>query len=200
MGRCRLAAIGVICLIFVVLASGCSPAIVRVPNDFALTERPTMPSTIPLRVGLYLSPAFLNYKLPGYSGKMAVIVELGEAMGSGAERSLKQIFRDVVTLREDTADATVKGVDFIVTPEIVKGDLTGIGSYWCRISCKWTVVDPVGKVIYVTTIAGDKELKRFTTTFGAKKAVEDCVVLAVQDHYEKFLQQFPAARWWESSR
>ena len=138
----------------------------------------------------------------GNKGGMPVTISIGDAMLSGAEKSLRAIFQELIIADNylDSAEG-VKHIDAVITPEIinVENRLTGnppFSKWDSSIKCKWTIKNTDGKVLYMNTILGESTYEAFTSAFTYSDRLSKSMVLAVQDHYEKLRQDLLSVKWW----
>ena len=148
---------------------------------------PPAPTKIPLRVGLYLSPAFRSY-YHTYQG--IPTYPMGGAMSNISERALKAVFQEVVVLDEKAFDLAKNDVRAVISPEMVATENT-----WSvfRITCKWTIASTDGKILYVNTFTGDGNDNSFVGNTRIGKAMAN----ATKDMFQKFLSHMTSVKWWE---
>lgn len=173
-----------ILFILSMVQSSCSGLFeVRVNDDYDL-KMPASKEKIPLRVGLFASQ-IRNYTFEGEN--VLITVYLGDGISRGAERALKIAFKEVALIDNMESSISAHNIDLIVTPEIV--DHSFRRGFWpfqwnCRVSCKWTMSDPYGKVSYMNTFTGE-----------ATGGKDSCMTSAVQEQFNKFLADILSKKW-----
>lgn len=178
---------------------GCAPALV--PTDYNITSSSARSDRIPLRAGLYLSEKFSKAALIGNKGGREVPILVGDSLVTGAKRTITLAFEDMV-LMESLDPKNAHGARIIVTPEIVNMDNVLVGfppwSKWeSRLSCKWTIKNLDGDVIYLNTIVGEGRYEAVTSAFTYRDRLAQSMLPAIQDQYGKLLADLMARRWWE---
>lgn len=178
---------------------GCGHVVV--PTAYDITKSASTPK-IPVRAALYLTVQFKTAHFLGNRNGRDLSIAIGDAMTSGAERSMREIFEDVETVESVSSDLAAQSVTVIVTPEIVDLDnrLTGFppASKWdSRIGCKWTITRIDGKVLYMNTVVGEGQYKAFTTAFTFNNRLGKSMIPAVQDHYSKLVAHLLSVKWWD---
>lgn len=172
------------------------------PSSYEINP-PYMTKKVPLRVTLYLSSQFKNKTFIGNSGGMAMPISIGEAMSSGAEKALKKVFQEVMVVNDLSYNLSSIKNHAYVTPEIVDigNVLTGIPPFskWdSRIACKWVIKTPEEKILYVNTIVGEGKYEAVTTGFTFGDHLGKSMIPAIQDHYEKLVENLISTRWWDA--
>lgn len=184
----------------IITISGCAPALV--PTNYNILSPTLRSDRIPLKAGLYLSAKFKKAALIGNKGGRDSVILIGESLAAGATRTIPLAFEDMVIL-ESSDSKNNKGINVIITPEIVDLENVLVGfppmSKWeSRLSCKWTIKNLDGDVVYLNTIIGEGRYKAFTTAFTYRNRLAQSMLPAIQDHYEKLLADLLARHWWEA--
>lgn len=197
----HLRVVSILILVFSILfCTGClqrSP--IKALTDY--TMEVTAESKIPLRAGLYMNSSFRNYALdkPNLFGPRYGPLHLGESMSSGAERALKAVFEEVVTLDGLVSDPSKYEIKLLVSPEIIDTNLElhmgERAKITCQVVCKWSFARPNGKIVYLNTFVG--EITHQGSILGILSSYADCMTLAIQNHYNKFLANIRSVKWWE---
>jgi hypothetical protein len=184
-------------LLTILVFFGCTHRTI-LPDDFHISK-PASVSKIPLRAGLYLHPAFENFKFIGNKGQgKQVPIELGGAITTAAKISMREVFENVVMVQNIDSDLTAKDIDIIIFPSIEKVDNMMASAFpfvWdSYFICKWSIKGRNGKLLYVNTVTGEGHYK---SSFNSNKFAES-VVPAVQDHFNKLTAHLLSTKWWEN--
>ena len=188
--------------LLIVFSNGCESGHVNVRRELNIKSPPTAVKKIPMRVGIFIPPTIKNHSFSNYHGGLAILnISLGDAMNAGAEMALRKVFSDVVIIDEDEMGFANKGLDAIISPEIVENYFeVKIGNnYSCNVTAKWTVIDSSRQMIYMNTISGEGNVRKFIS-YNKKKLVEDCMTFALEDHYSKLLSHILSIPWWEKAK
>jgi hypothetical protein len=172
------------------MTGGCASFEVR---DFDL--EPPSSTKIPLRVGLYMSTEFRNYRTYGLGADQ----RLGDGMRQAAERTVKLVFEDVVLIDSVSSIEIPRiGIKAIISPEIVGAVLLQNLPFLSRyqITCKWTIWTPDGKIAYMNTFRGEGTDNSFVGT----TRIDKSMTLAAKEQYQKFLVHILSTKWWEAIR
>jgi hypothetical protein len=193
-------------LLFLILActSSCFSGQVHVSKDLYLYPI-DIKDKIPMRIALILKPDLQNYIIRGTSASARVSIYIGDALSSGTETILNNIFHEVTISKYiDIKNVSHSDFDAIIYPTVVKGDYVAIG--WpaitndkCLIIMKWTIIDSDGKTIYVNTFSGEGDRKR--TGFGTwtvEEQINECMVIAIEDHFQKALDDISNRKWYQN--
>ncbi len=194
----RIRTIRVLILFLTIL--GCAPSLV--PTDYNIPSSSVRSEKIPLKAGLYLPGNFSKATFIGNKGGAEFPVLVGDSLVAGAKRTIALAFEEMVLL-ESMNTMNAHGVLVIVTPEIVNVDnmLGGFpprGKWQTRLSCKWTIKNLNGDVIYLNTIVGEGRYETFTSGFSTRDDVAHSIIPALQDHYTKLLTDLMQRHWWEN--
>jgi len=182
-----------------------------VPKDFEI-QLPERHRIIPLRVGLYLSTKFKNYTLLDFSGDVNINprpgdIFIGEALSSGCERMLKNLFTEIIIIDPLEANFSNKNIDIIIIPEVVKiitvvkkNWTTAPSSFWVQTIIKWNTFSCNGDYIYVNTIKAEG-IQTFEYPYYYEARQEDLTkgyILAIQDQLRKAQEDLYSNKWWET--
>jgi hypothetical protein len=175
--------------------TGCA-APVRMYSDYEIKIDAKPTQKIPIRIGLYLTPYFENYSRVCHPDTLY----WGEGLSISAKRTLKTVFEDVVLINKMDADLSNQNIQAVITPEITDSQcrlVTSLYEWYCSITCKWTIVDLKGKPMYTNTFIGEYNLKKFGLSVQRAARKAECMTLAIEDHYNKFLSNLISTKWWE---
>jgi hypothetical protein len=119
---------------------------------------------IPLKVGLYLSPAFRDTQTPLFIGRTQFGgIYVGMALTDATERMVRGLFEEVVVLDRmgDPRNSNSHGCDVVVTAEVKSFYFRHVPKlYTAKWATQnvvvWSVISPEGKEIYHNEIASDE--------------------------------------------
>ena len=178
------------------------------PNIAPATVEPWHPSVkskIPLHVGLYLTPQFKQFTFKGGKGGIhdPFTISIGDTMCSYAESSLKELFLDVSIINDLEQDPKINHVDVIIMPEIIDIDSivdTWKPDYWkSNVTCKWSIKNINGIYLYLNTIVGINYYRpKFGFTNNDNDSVKEGVILAIQNHYQRLIDDIIQINWWHN--
>ena len=151
---------------------------------------------IPLRVGLYMSPNFLNYTYKESRLAEKFVFPLGETFRAGSEKIVKMAFQDVVILSA-LDEAIIEKLKIVISPQIQAVDIMfpmwGWGYLKSTVIIKWTAIDPTEKIIWVNTFEGESKIKGKTV-----KNIRNSLQVAIEDHFSKAYEGIISSTWWKS--
>lgn len=157
-------------------------------------------SRIPLKVGLVLTPQFVNliYKpVPN-----ACPVFIGNALKVGSERVCLNLFDEVVPI-VSIASAGSSQVDVIVIPacEEIEYRLVDRATVRIRSRFLWRITTPDSREIYSTTVIGEALRKVSTTVMASTMEREQGEVyfLSLQDQFRKAQNDLHSGGWWKNT-
>lgn len=201
-----------ICLVLILVsfpcfgcATGFTEYHIRLPSDFEMSAT-AVKDKIPLRAGLYLKPNIKNYvyELP-HTTKYSIT--MGDALSSGCERILRNIFQDVILVDEMNVESLRRNTDIIVTPQLI-GGLSGQYKVpegydkkktVSQMTMQWDIVSHVGKLIYTTSIKGEAIVKPIMSFFASsirEKEKENRLRL-LNDLFQKSQDDIYSSGWWK---
>lgn len=160
---------GLISLFVLILLSSCATSLTRVnvsaPRDFELSNKP-VDKKIPLRAAMYIDPQVKNYEYVGQPFMEPGNVSLGGAVISASERTLKNIFDNVVLADSATDAAWSNSSDVLVRADSIKMILlnkpkkdSALFHNVIRTSMKWTIVNSQNSTLYTNVIVSEEEQK-----------------------------------------
>lgn len=173
----------------------------KIRTDLSITVNEV--GKIPLRVGLYLSPEFMNYsKTPSHYSESGRI-QMGEALSKGAEDITNKAFKQVVTIYKTDPESFPKGLDAIIIPEVEKtyggfvGELTRQYSYYqtVTVKLKWTIKDMNQKTLYTNTFTTEVEYRN-DPVFGQRERLLKAYTKAIEDQFAKAFSGITSINWW----
>jgi hypothetical protein len=176
--------------------TGCPhPKIHRIQANFSTPNKDT--KQIPLRVGLYLDPKLINFikvPAPKYSNK----IDMGDALGKGAQYIVNKAFREVVSIYTTDPELIPKGLDALIIPEIddiQESDEMNVYKKYgtVTVKIKWTIKDVNNKTIYVNTLTGEATYKHWPTV-----QREEGYTRAVEDQFTKAYIALTSTNWWQA--
>lgn len=191
-----------ILLFIMILLCGCSTSatLVKVQINSSLPLREA--EKIPLKVGLYLDPKFINYsKTPGRVDRNFVL-QMGEALSNGAQNVTNRAFREVVNVYTIDAELLPKELDALVIPEVdrIYGGYASerpLGTVLVRI--RWKIIDLSGKVFYMNTFVAESKWNIFTTTaVNYFKVISETYTKAIEEQFIKAYIGITSTNWWQS--
>jgi hypothetical protein len=171
----------------------------NVPSDQVYIAPPE--KTIPLKAGLYLSQAFRTTQSPYIirGGKYGDVFA-GNAVSSGAEKMVRNLFQEVTVLDPigNASTSTVQNYDVIVTPQVEQFEYRHFdeffsGHHKTLIAIKWRIVSPDGKELYQNTIKSD-EIK---ATWDERYHPEVIIPVAIKDQFKKAQEDIYSSGWWK---
>jgi len=120
------------------------------------------PSTkkIPLKAGLFLSQSYRNTQTPiAIGAAKAGEINIGQALSSGTEKMMRDLFHEVIVLNEMGISNNLKdqNCDVIVTPQVELFELRHVAvfvsAHWkTQNIVNWRVLSPDGQEIYQNRI------------------------------------------------
>jgi hypothetical protein len=123
---------------------------------------------------------------------------IGGALVAGAERSMREVFKEAVIVEDLNFDLTARNISAIIAPEIVEIDNRVNGFGWdSLVSSKWTIKGKDGRLLYVNTVTGKGQYKAFTTAFSLRDHLVKSMIPAVEDHYNKLTAHLLSVKWWD---
>lgn len=179
----------------------CAAPLITLPKDFEMSAQ-AVKDKIPLTAGLYLTPYMRNYNPRfGYPYSMA------DALSSGCERMLRNIFNNVVIIDQMDTNLSSKNIDVIVTPEVIalNRQVKALEGYNTRqivyqMIIRWDIVSPGGgKSIYTTTITSEvreEPLYYFLLSTHVEKAKERMILL-LNNQFRKAQDDIYLGGWWK---
>ena len=174
----------------VLLMSGCAPRTyyANISTDLDL-EKPFLKKTkIPLRVGLYIEPEYLDFEAVLEDGS---IVSLGPGLGKGAEAVLREAFQEVVIIESIGPQVSNQHVKAIITFS------TNLPSNMSQIAFEWTIVGLDGRTLYMNTFRGEANTENISKRH-YEEWLSESLSLATTDSFQKFLIHILSSRWWKS--
>jgi len=180
---------------------------ISMPKDFEMINT-EIKDKIPLRAGLYLKPDIRNYSKKGPIASFVThtTFSMGDALSSGSERVLRNIFKDVVIIDQLESDLSTKNIDVIVTPELVgiygqakMIDGSKVPKAVNQLVMKWNIVSPDGKIIYVNTITGEglQKLSFSFTSAGIAEDEKNNMLMLIKDQFQKAQEDIYSSGWWK---
>lgn len=180
---------------FLLVVCGCAPF--TVPANVQV-HRPAASQLVPLRVALCLPQQFKTYAFIGNKGGQPIRILIGDALAAGAERSMREVFKEVVIVEDLNLDLTARNISVIIAPEIVEIDNRVNGFGWdSLVASKWTIKGQDGRLLYVNTVTGKGQYKAFTTAFSLREHLVKSMIPAVEDHYNKLTAHLLSVKWWD---
>ncbi|MCL5885099.1 MAG: hypothetical protein M1377_07155 [Deltaproteobacteria bacterium] len=184
--------------VFALASCATGPVIVSPSYKIEVPKGPI--EKIPLRAGLYLSPSFQRRVFVGNLVGAPHGIAIGGAMTTGAVRTMKTVFRETAVIENDNTATTWKEADVIVSPEILETNYRGFAFSHAEtfVMCKWTIAGRDGRTYYVNTITGKGYLDKWPGGPYGRDKMNEAMVLAIQDHYQKLAVDLLKNKWWES--
>jgi len=183
------------------VASGCvAPLGVRthvtIPKDVG-TRNLEVQEKIPLRAGLYCTPALKNASFTG----ARAWASMGEALCFGSERVARNIFGHFVLVEDTAADLSKKNVDVVVTPELIEvRPRTDKEAFVMNVVMNWNIASTDGKQIYSTRITGEGTPKVVVawTQSQLEENFVNSLIPAIQDQFTKAQEDLYSSGWWKN--
>jgi hypothetical protein len=143
---------------------------------------------IPLRAALYLEtvPAIAE----GWG-----TMDLDKAYSSGCERMLKNIFREVVLIKQ----VKKQEFDVLVKPRIFRWDRSAVGTrFWVYMDVVWVVLSPEGKTIYSNAVknAIEHNVSALSTSETKVNDIMTGYVMALNDQLLQAQDDLYSSKWW----
>ena len=150
---------------------------------------------IPLRVGLYMSPEFINYEYVSYKS----IHPLGKILKEGSREVVSKAFEQSINL-SSLDEAGAQNVDVVILPELevvdVLTEVKLVGRTKILVSVKWTIQNPEGNIIWVDTFKGQSEVGT-GTVWTIDKNRSRGLQSAVEEQFGNALQGILSSTWWK---
>lgn len=197
-------------LILVICSCGTTKEIkINIPNDFQMTNV-EVAEKIPLRAGLYISPSIKNFEKKGGIFMPYVMVfsfPIGDAMSIGCEKTLRNIFRNVVLIDRLDSDLSKKDIDVLIIPELSgliqereSARVIGPVKPVVHMVMKWKIVSTDGKNIYFNTIKGGGTLMFpiCYTLDGQTEVERNSMLFVMKDLFQKSQDDIYSNAWWKN--
>jgi hypothetical protein len=184
------------CLAALLALFACAPY--RVPPDVNV-HRPASSPAIPLRAALHIPKQFRTHVFLGNKGGQPIRILIGDALAGGAEKSMREVFKEVVIVEDPNPDLPAGNLSVVVSPEIVEIDNRVAGFGWdSLVAIKWTIRGRDGSLLYMNKITGRGQYKAFTTAFSLREHLQKSMVPPIEDHYNKLTAHLLSVKWWEN--
>ena len=117
-------------------------------------------------------------------------------MSNGVETVLREAFEEAVNLPSKDINLASEKFKAIVVPELIKIDMylpsSGFGAR-AIIKMKWTIFDNEKNILYVNEITG--EAKKSCMMIWCRREMME---LAIQEQFQKALEDILKQEWWKS--
>jgi hypothetical protein len=177
----------------------CAAPLITLPKDFEMSAQ-AIKDKIPLNAGLYLKPSFRNY-----TSKYGYTYMMGDALSSGCERMIRNIFQDVILIDEMDTNLSLRNIDVIVVPEVISisyYQLKAVEGYrtrqgFDRMTIRWDIVSPGGKNIYTTTIANELIYESIKSLIITEETGKERMLLLLNNQFRKAQDDIYLGGWWK---
>ncbi|MBI5676132.1 MAG: hypothetical protein HZC48_09970 [Nitrospirae bacterium] len=195
----------------VILLSSCATTLTRVnvsaPKDFELRNMP-VDKKIPLRAALYVDPKIKTYEYVGQPIFEPGKVFLGDAITSACERTLKNVFDEVIILDSVSNEAWSGRVDVLIRAETIKMVLLNKpkknGAFFYNVfqtSMKWNILNPQNSKLYTNVIVSEEEQKPVScfpiTTSCLEEGMRNYLLAPLREQFQKTQDEIYSSGWWK---
>jgi hypothetical protein len=155
---------------------------------------------IPLKAGLYLSPAFRTTQTPLSLGATKLgDIYVGEALSDAVEKMMRNLFQEVIILDEmgNGQNSTVLNYDVFVTSEVKKFEFRHVprlytAKWATQNTMIWRIASREGKEIYQNEI----ESNEMRISWLDPKNPE-VIIKALNDQLQKAQEDIYSNGWWK---
>lgn len=196
-------------LFVVVLLSSCATSVTRVQvaarNDFELSNKP-VDKKIPLHAALYIDPQIINYEYFGQPYMEPGNITPGAALLSASEKTLKNVFDNVILLESATDTEWKRSADVLVRAESVKmlylnkpKKDSALFHNVIQTSMKWTIVNSQNITLYTNVIISEAEMKTIYcfTISCMEEEMRNHLVEPIKVHFQKTQDELYSSGWWK---
>jgi len=193
----------------VILVLSCATSFTRVnvsaPKDFELSNKP-VDKKIPLRAALYIDQQVKVYEYVGQPLIEPGKIFLGDCIASGCERTLKNIFNDVIILDSMADDSWSGRADVLVRAEKIKMVLLNkpkkdsiLFHNVIQTSMKWNILNPQNSELYTNVIVSEEESKPVYgfTVSGLEEGMRNHLFAQLRVQFQKTQEEIYSSGWWK---
>lgn len=155
---------------------------------------------IPLKAGLYFSPAFRTTQTPLFIGATKFgDIYVGEALSDAVEKMMRNLFQEVIVLVDmgNAQNSTIPDYDVFVAPEVKKFEFRHVPrvftAKWATQNIMiWRIASREGRQIYQNEIVSD-EVR--ISSFDPKNS--ESIIQAFRDQLLKAQEDIYSNGWWK---